>query len=765
MQSHFSGSRLQRWLGAWAFAIALSLACGAAAIAASITLRDGTVVRGQVEQEGSFVRVDDGLRRILFGTKRLSRVEPNEPQPAFRPFQIKQPLAGRSPTERIDNLVAIEEITEFDGFGRRTFSVRDPVRGRLDLAQGITEINPEFVRVQSLRYLWESCIATHSIPAQTIEAILRNHIDPQNVDERFRLTRFFLETEWFVQAGNELDAIAREFPEVVEQVEEAKKILEQLKARRRVRELRLRRAAGQHGFVYRQLREFATEGAPGDVLTEVRDLVQQYEQMIEQTQQIQQAMDRLYREVKDSELQAKFGIPLREISEQLHVENLPRLDNFLAAIGKEDLSPEDRLALAVSGWLVGSAGAEPKADRALRLWEARGKLMEYVREPSQERRQRHVSELRAQELVSVELAAHLIEHLPPLIAGELIEPGKPARITVRDTGGRSVAYWVSLPAEYNPYHAYPLIITLHGQFRTPEDQITWWSSAPAFQASRHGYIVMAPVYLDDPNQGYRYDTPAHDTVLHCLIDARRRFSVDSDRVFLTGHSLGGHAAWDIGLAHPDLFAGVIPICGSPQYYCEHYWPNAEHTAFYVIEGEKNGKGPEVNQRVLERMITLGHDVLYVEFQGRGHEGFSDEQLRLFEWMGRKSRRKFPLEFSCRSARPSDNEFYWVSVDDFVEGVMMDPRVYDRKKIRTAELEGKITGTANSIQLSLRGPKQAQLWLSPGMLDLSQPITVRVNGKIEHRKVVPLDLEVLLEDFRIRADRQKLFFAKMSFSRL
>ena len=44
-----------------------------------------------------------------------------------------------------------------------------------------------------------------------------------------------------------------------------------------------------------------------------------------------------------------------------------------------------------------------------------------------------------------------------------------------------------------------------------------------------------------------------------LRDAMRRFSIDSDRVFLSGHSIGGDAAWDIGLAHPDLWAGVIPI--------------------------------------------------------------------------------------------------------------------------------------------------------------------------------------------------------------
>ena len=45
------------------------------------------------------------------------------------------------------------------------------------------------------------------------------------------------------------------------------------------------------------------------------------------------------------------------------------------------------------------------------------------------------------------------------------------------------------------------------------------------------------------------------------LDAKEslRFFHDGDRVFLTGHSMGGDAAWDIALAHPDLWAGAIPL--------------------------------------------------------------------------------------------------------------------------------------------------------------------------------------------------------------
>ena len=43
--------------------------------------------------------------------------------------------------------------------------------------------------------------------------------------------------------------------------------------------------------------------------------------------------------------------------------------------------------------------------------------------------------------------------------------------------------------------------------------------------------------------GYQHADP--ETVKTVLEEAGR-FSIDTDRVFLSGHSMGGNAAWDIG---------------------------------------------------------------------------------------------------------------------------------------------------------------------------------------------------------------------------
>ena len=125
---------------------------------------------------------------------------------------------------------------------------------------------------------------------------------------------------------------------------------------------------------------------------------------------------------------------------------------------------------------------------------------------------------------------------------------------------------MSLPYEYHSDHAYALIVALHGETGTPQQELQgFWGGTEerGGQSQRHGYIVIAPEYVGKAEtKGYDYNAESHQLVLDSLRDALIAFSVDADRVFLSGHGMGGDAAWDMGLSHPHLFAGIIPINGA-----------------------------------------------------------------------------------------------------------------------------------------------------------------------------------------------------------
>ena len=75
--------------------------------------------------------------------------------------------------------------------------------------------------------------------------------------------------------------------------------------------------------------------------------------------------------------------------------------------------------------------------------------------------------------------------------------------------------------------------------------------------------------------------------------------------------------------------------------------------------------------VLDRYLKNGYNTTVVEYLGRGHEHFLDEQLPLFDWMNR-CKRSFPLpreregtherEFDCKTMRLSDNFFWWAEIE-------------------------------------------------------------------------------------------------------
>ena len=117
--------------------------------------------------------------------------------------------------------------------------------------------------------------------------------------------------------------------------------------------------------------------------------------------------------------------------------------------------------------------------------------------------------------------------------------------------------------------------------------------------------MIAPRWTREHQRKYEYSSREHAAVLFTLRDASKRLAIDTDRVFLSGHSMGGDAAWDIGLAHPDLWAGVIPIVATTGKYiirCTGTTPS--YVPLYFVCGEKDGDKLERERRRLEPLRRL-----------------------------------------------------------------------------------------------------------------------------------------------------------------
>ncbi|HJQ67036.1 MAG TPA: PHB depolymerase family esterase, partial [Gemmatimonadales bacterium] len=128
-------------------------------------------------------------------------------------------------------------------------------------------------------------------------------------------------------------------------------------------------------------------------------------------------------------------------------------------------------------------------------------------------------------------------------------------------GGTAFRYQVYVPAEYTATSAWPVILFLHGAGERGADGLlqTNVGLAPAIRndPSRYPAIVVFPQL---PPDSQWVGVPA-EMALVALRQTLAEFHADSDRVYLTGLSMGGHGAWYLAYRHPELFAAVIPICG------------------------------------------------------------------------------------------------------------------------------------------------------------------------------------------------------------
>jgi predicted peptidase len=151
------------------------------------------------------------------------------------------------------------------------------------------------------------------------------------------------------------------------------------------------------------------------------------------------------------------------------------------------------------------------------------------------------------------------------------------RTLTKDVGYK---YLLALPTGYDAHaeKVWPLIFFLHGSGERGNDVWSISRHGPpqllrhevppppdetaeakarreaAAKALAENFIVVSP----QCQKGDWWDTEA---LLALLDDITGKLKIDPRRIYLTGLSMGGYAAWELGLAHPERFAAIIPICG------------------------------------------------------------------------------------------------------------------------------------------------------------------------------------------------------------
>ena len=134
-------------------------------------------------------------------------------------------------------------------------------------------------------------------------------------------------------------------------------------------------------------------------------------------------------------------------------------------------------------------------------------------------------------------------------------PGQAHKNTFISEIDSSCQYYAILyPRDDNPGQRYSLILALHGA------GVEAAGLAECFKPKDWAFVVCP---TNRRPYGFDWQDWGRLDALEVLRVCQKELPIDPDRVVLTGHSMGGHGTWHIGLTHPDIFAAIAPAAGWP----------------------------------------------------------------------------------------------------------------------------------------------------------------------------------------------------------
>jgi predicted peptidase len=200
-------------------------------------------------------------------------------------------------------------------------------------------------------------------------------------------------------------------------------------------------------------------------------------------------------------------------------------------------------------------------------------------------------------------------------------------------------YLLFLPQDYGTRSGgrWPLILFLHGAGERGTNIRKVATHGPLRNVAAHPefpFIVVSP-------QCRKGQTWSNDVLLGLLDEITRTCAVDTRRVYVTGLSMGGYGTWSLGLAYPERFAAIVPICGGGE-RINVLLASPDKTralktlGVWAFHGEKDPVVPvEESKRMEDMLKKVGvKDVKLTVYPAAKHDSWTEtyENPALYAWL-------------------------------------------------------------------------------------------------------------------------------------
>ncbi|MFN0007611.1 MAG: hypothetical protein ACKVXR_06860 [Planctomycetota bacterium] len=374
------------------------------------------------------------------------------------------------------------------------------------------------------------------------------------------------------------------------------------------------------------------------------------------------------------------------------------------------------------------------------------------------------------------LALRRIEQAPPLSAAEV--KSWTARLLKLDSKGRHLEkkngrhfFWTKPEVaenrglylvggeERNPK---ALLIAMHGG----GEGLGEASEAHSAYNSAGGkidWLVICPEVLVKTEHGWT-DSGTEEFVLALVEAALRTWKIDRNRVYFSGHSMGGYGTWTLGAHHADRVAALAASAGAPTPILGRdrevididsgVVPCLRNVPMIVYQSDDDPQvPPSVNRAAAKkveeaRALWGGYPFEYWEVEGHGHALPPGGMSALLAKIKDRVRDPRPVKIVWQPSLEWKRQFYWLWWRDPVKGSTVVAES-DREKNRI-------------VITSATEPKGLEVLLDDRVVDLDREVTVLLGEKVVYQGKPALTLANLVRT-SATGDPDLLFAASVAVS--
>lgn len=191
-------------------------------------------------------------------------------------------------------------------------------------------------------------------------------------------------------------------------------------------------------------------------------------------------------------------------------------------------------------------------------------------------------------------------------------------------------YFMHVPPKYDAKKRYPLMVWLHGgvngaPVEAASEAVEMWQQVLG-EKWENEVMVLAPACIaqETTEDAFWWRDKGQRNVLHMLREAKLRFNVDDERVFVMGMSDGGSGSFGFAARRPDAFAGYFPLVGHPLVPASDgtrmFWENLGGAKIYAVSGGKDRLYPASMVAALVKQANeCGANIEHKIYDDAGHD--------------------------------------------------------------------------------------------------------------------------------------------------